>query len=105
MSFFIKGLEAPKNCSECIAKYPFFKKFTCYKKKGFDLHNTEHRLSDCPITEVESTHGNLVDQDDLIDEINRIYPIGSEYNNVYDLVNNAETVIEAEYEEPHHEWM
>lgn len=42
-------------------------------------------------------HGDLVDRDDLIDEINRVtFAERYDYNVAYDIVKSAETVIEME---------
>ena len=52
---------------------------------------------DCPIVEVPTPHGDLIDSDDVIDEINRVTFVSQyDYNTAYNIVEQADAVIEAE---------
>ena len=75
MSVLIKGMNMPKNCREC----PF-------------LHETSicYEFSDCPLVEVKSPHGSLIDADKMVKEY---------HNGSFDVVKVAKTmpiIIEAE---------
>ena len=53
-----------------------------------------------PMIEVPTPHGDLVDRDDLIDEINRVTFVKRyDYNVAYNIVTDADTIIEAEANE------
>ena len=99
MSILIKGdIGLPRDCCKCP--------FNCY---GLCLANhsklsvdkcVKSRHSDCPLVEVPTPHGDLVDRDDLIDEINRVTFVKRyDYNVAYNIVTDAETIIEAEVSE------
>ena len=95
MSVLIKGMEMPKNGEMkkiIIGRAP----------NGIDPiaivtgDNTEFYK----IIEVPTPHGDLVDRDDLIDEINRVTFVKRyDYNVAYNIVTDAETIIEAEVSE------
>ena len=58
------------------------------------------RNPDCPIIEIPTPHGDLVDRDDLTDEINRVtFAERYDYNVAYNIVTDADTIIEAEVSE------
>ena len=60
----------------------------------------DNRHHSCPLVEVPTPHGDLVDRDDLIDEINRVTFVKRyDYNVAYNIVTDAETIIEAEVSE------
>lgn len=94
MSVLIKGMEMPKHCWQC----PFHDDMddcillnqSCMKVWG----ETKH-LDDCPLVEVPTPHGRLIDADALMQ--------GAQYKGRYDIVNaydiiNAPTILEAEVE-------
>ena len=108
MSVLIKGMDMPKLCGDC----PFysFKKHhpdgvVCKAEIYTDDRNT--RYDDCPLVEVPTPHGRLIDADKLFtwfegDSLAK-YPIGDakQYNTimyyeVFDEIDDAPTVIEAE---------
>ena len=64
MGVYIKGMEMPKDCTECKIKY--FDKF-CYPHCGITklLIAYSRTKSDCPLTEVPEPHGRLIDADKL----------------------------------------
>lgn len=72
MSVYIKGMEMPKSCYECIFKHAFFRNLDCSKLQGmtgFDqLPYTESRNPDCPLVPVPD-HGRLGDLDAIIKKI------------------------------------
>lgn len=91
MSLLIKGLHKPINCRECRA-VEYDKLAHC--SKWWELNFKE---SDCPLIEVIKPHGDLLDRNDLLDEINLMYPINSpEYSAVFDMIVDMDAVIERE---------
>lgn len=100
MSILIKGLvDMPHCCVICPLKEMFNDGLLCkatnpnrYIPKF--LHKRDEK---CPLVKVSTPHGDLIDRDDVIDEINRIFPCHSdEYEWAYTTVEQADTIIEAE---------
>lgn len=111
MSILVKGIDVPKNCDEC----PIQHKHWGYEVKlcpystvdnGTDLYQPiDYRMEDCPIYEVPTPHGRLIDADELrekmIKEADTYIPYVQErerrgYHNCELLVDDAPTVIERE---------
>ena len=80
MSILIRGMEMPKNCDVC------FMRDACEYSMPLGK-----RLTDCPLVEVPTPHGRLIDADALVRD-NGIKEI-PEY---YEVVCNAPTIIPAE---------
>lgn len=101
----IKGMEMPKSCEQCnmFNLIKDINVFRCganneYYEADFDYHNIRH--PDCPIVEVPTPHGDLIDSADIIDEINRVTFVSQyDYNTAYDIVGQADVVVEAEVSE------
>lgn len=99
MSVLIKGGVMPLTCEEC----------PCYDNNDYSCNVTgrgvieyrfDGRPDGCPLVEVPTPHGDLIDRDDVIDEINRItFSNPYDYNTAYDIVKEADTIIEAEVSE------
>ena len=79
MSILIKGMDMPYSCKQCnmFNLIKDINVFRCganneYYEADFDYHNIRH--PDCPLIEVPTPHGRLIDADayqysgDLIDE-------------------------------------
>ena len=73
MSVLIKGMEMPTNCADCPLNYD---QMACgvtgtgWWSDSMVLLNFEsdkERLQDCPLTEVHTPHGELVDRNGLMD--------------------------------------
>ncbi len=85
MSVLIKGMEMPKNCTECHARCRLY------------LNGRKFRHPNCPLIEVKTPHGRLIDADKLSNQ---------KYENIWtnrliidaDDLDDAFTVIEAEGE-------
>ena len=58
MSIIIKGMDMPKSCWECGM-------FGCSLNER--LKHVETRNPECPLIEIPSPHGRLIDADDFID--------------------------------------
>lgn len=72
MSILIKGMEMPKNCSGCPLNYD---QMACKVTgtrwwsdtmvlMGFD--SDKEKLYDCPLVEIPTPHGRLIDVDDFM---------------------------------------
>ena len=99
MSLLIKGnVHLPRSCRDCPFNYSgvCIASANCLKTKSF----MKARNPDCPIIEIPTPHGDLVDRDDLTDEINRVtFAERYDYNVAYNIVTDADTIIEAEVSE------
>lgn len=96
MSVLIRGMEMPEDCFSCPLKEEGFCNITnAYAGQIYE------RNSDCPLVEVSTPHGRLIDADGLIPDI------GHDWNGYrvpkddysWECIDNAPTVIEAEGEE------
>lgn len=96
----IRGMGMPTNCSGCkLAQHQLFSRsIRCpilgYSVAYYDegIHYEEH---DCPLIEIPTPHGRLIDADRLISENAMIKYDWSEAVDVED-IKNAPTIIEAE---------
>ena len=95
-SILIKGSVMPLTCEEC----------PCYDSNdhscnvsGVDVAEYQYtgRPDDCPLVEVPTPHGRLIDADEIEKCVHEWYDVG-EY--VFaDTIRNADTIIEAEVSE------
>jgi len=101
MSILIKGMEIPGSCVECGVEW-------CERWKGLIIAGmsiAKARPSDCPLVEVPTPHGRLIDADEFFDKIppgdiehdEKISRTGA-IADVCTWVLSAPTVIEAEKE-------
>lgn len=88
MSILIKDMEMPESCVSC----------RWYKRLGCELEDlVTNAVQGCPLTEVPTPHGRLIDADELETD--------AEWSEHYDdctafsraQINAAPTIIEAEY--------
>lgn len=67
MSILIKGMEMPKSCDDCKMRSLGFGKMFC-PITSEDVTNQEYaknRHENCPLIEVPTPHGRLIDADEL----------------------------------------
>lgn len=92
MSLLIKGMEMPKSNTM----------FTVTLRVRQDgtaefISTSGKTVKSFPMIEVPTPHGDLIDSDDVIDEINRVTFVSQyDYNTAYNIVEQADAVIEAE---------
>lgn len=96
MSILIKDIGMPLMCDEC----------PCYNESDYSCNATgrgvieyryDGRPDNCPLVEIPTPHGDLIDSADIIDEINRVTFVSQyDYNTAYDIVGQADVVVEAE---------
>lgn len=95
----IKGMEMPKSCGVCNFYYVDYEEGTanclatsCYVQPHH--YHKDNRDPDCPLVEVPTPHGRLIDADEIEKCVHEWYDVG-EY--VFaDTIRNADTIIEAE---------
>ena len=102
MSVLIKGIEIPKNCLECMFRMSYWKRaltpsgeiftYGCMLN-GKEINILEKRCKDCPIVEVPTPHGRLIDADELLKHKYGISQTARTY------IKTADTIIEAEVSE------
>ena len=96
MGVIIKNMEMPENCSRC----DFIKLNAAVR--CFLFTGVNGRAKDCPLVEISTPHGRLIDADELKKgyphDADWEYPVNTnEY--VSESIDNAQTVVEAEKEE------
>ena len=118
MSVLIKGMDMPKDCPQCPCAYfaDYFTFLGCNVKPGkrYAMQDEEYRQSSarpdwCPLIEVPTPHGRLIDAKPLTDDLYDTRLIGREMDGtpIYvtygrftsihvDRVYEAPTIIEAE---------
>lgn len=95
MSVLIKGMEMPKSCKDCpCRKFAYNNWDRPYNYCGVTGDVT---FVNCPLVEVPTPHGKLIDADEIEKCVHEWYDVG-EY--VFaDTIRNADTIIEAEVSE------
>ena len=93
MSILIKGMEMPKHCRNC--KFSYFTHGISMKCLFIsEACKIKGRLSDCPLVEVSTPHGRLIDAD----EYGANYIIDFDKNPL-EVLESTPTIIEAEVSE------
>lgn len=115
MSILIKDMEMPKCCAECEWHEYYGGDYdwvhACRRTGTMPLENAEtERANDCPLIEIPTPHGRLIDADALINELASVHVGGLEAIKIYTgadtwtsglhtawrTIDDADTVIEAE---------
>jgi len=66
MSILINGMEMPKACWECPLKVHLFQQLWCTpSNKVINRNDNTEREPDCPLVEVPTPHGRLIDAEPL----------------------------------------
>ena len=103
MSILIKGMDMPYSCKTCdLCQYGFWG--FCFA--NYEKIADEGRREDCPLIEVSTPHGDLIDREELLNDAGGVYTarpeeaqkIQHEINKVLFSIQDAPTVIEAEGE-------
>lgn len=107
MSCIIKGYDLPDSCLNCRFRTTMLKNvlsstmrtsvYTCLIS-GMKINIWyEEKHKDCPLVEIPTTHGRLIDADEIEKCVHEWYDVG-EY--VFaDVIRNSDTIIEAEVSE------
>lgn len=100
MSVLIKGMEMPKNCMSCPFPAVGVDAYYCHcptqDGKEYDFKCAETIPDDCPLVEIPTPHGDLVDRNELLAEYDRQHE--GEAGKARKIMEQAKTVIEAEGE-------
>ena len=92
MSVIVKNMEMPKTCNDCGLR----DSFDCWITDSYIEARFSKRNEDCPLVEIPTPHGDLVDRNELLAEYDRQHkgPAGGARK----IMEQAGTVIEAEGE-------
>lgn len=101
MSLLIKGLNIPKNCLLCPCcvgeGIGMGRQHYCQVIDDEPCVSETYRPKNCPLVEIPTPHGRLIDADEIEKCVHEWYDVG-EY--VFaDTIRNADTIIEAEVSE------
>ena len=98
MSVLIKGMQIPKNCSDCPLNYDMMSCMITGSRWWsdtmvlMDFDCQESRLYDCPLVELPEHHGRLIDAD----EMKNLWTGCSINGSISPLLDARPTVVEAE---------
>ena len=94
MSILIQGMEMPKNCKECpFSDHEAWCLLPGDWRERYYCPDDE-RSDDCPLVDIPTPHGRLIDADELV----RIWTGAKFYGSIKPIVDARPTVIEAEGE-------
>ena len=88
MSILVKGMNMPRHCGECGIDW-----CNIWRRAETPL---EKRPSDCPLVEVPTPHGRLIDADALIDDVRRNSESYFADDFAHEWVDKAPTIIPAD---------
>lgn len=106
MSLIIKGMKMPKSCDSCD--------LIQFDDEGLEAHcplspyyrwcgtPPDYRPEGCPLVEIPTPHGRLIDTDKLVWFIDNHIASGKkwvEFETIKDMINSLPTIIEAEVSE------
>lgn len=99
MSVLIRGMEMPQRCGQCKlfhAEQPMY----CIVDKNYRTVGAPYgmpRPDWCPLVEIPTPHGRLINTDELMEEITAFVAFGSvDYLELKRVVKTMNAVIEAE---------
>ena len=104
MSIILKGIDMPKSCGECEFNYNLeggsYEWWECVILHD-DINQFDTRRTDCPLVEIPTPHGRLIDIDKVKDKLRDQIPccgLDMTYSNsnAFDTMDNAPTILEAE---------
>ena len=105
MSIFINSkVHLPSSCEKCPFNYADISVGICIAAdKTIDTRTYgRKRHPDCPMTELPTPHGRLIDADKLVWFIDNHIALGKkwvEFETIKDMINSLPTIIEAEVSE------
>ncbi|MBQ3285417.1 MAG: hypothetical protein IJH40_07225 [Ruminococcus sp.] len=92
----IKGMKMPKRCQACEFYYNDFSDGeTSCLATGCEVSIGDHCDKGCPLVEIPTPHGRLIDADKLSVRILRAMNNGR-FDSVIGMIDTAPTIIEAE---------
>ena len=80
MGVYVKDMEMPENCDDCWALDEYGDYPRCRiteEQRGYNFRIREQRMEHCPLIEVPTPHGRLIDMDGLIKDAYKMrYGVG-----------------------------
>ena len=95
----IKGMEMPKDCDNCRFYNDDFDYANCEatgSSRGYTWHPFGQRMPNCPLVEVPTPHGRLIDVDRLIRELKNVMSENDLHFAELAYIVGQPTIIEAE---------
>lgn len=101
MSIIIKGMDMPIECGNCDFFREDYGVPYCFITEKHIYFIGE--IADfCPLIEIPTPHGRLIDEDSVLDQVENAYQIykfnSAYYHQIKDYLVNAPTILEAERE-------
>lgn len=112
MSILIKGMDMPKWCDDCEFMQSGYPDWCDLTYRDLDVFISSIRPNWCPLVEVKTPHGKLIDADELLNKLQELFDrrekdarfTGNKgnivtWNDAIYHIKIAPTIIEAEEEE------
>lgn len=111
MSFIVKGIDFPEKCGDCPCCVDYDNEDCVYYEKYHtgmfcsaqdsapDVYDIHEKLNNCPLVEIPTPHGRLIDADALRKTIESIYGGALWTFDCFECIHQAPTIIEAEASE------
>jgi len=100
MSIILKGIDMPKSCGKCEFNYNLeggsYEWWECVILHD-DINQFDTRRTDCPLIEIPTPHGRLIDADAL--ELEKEVELADDWKTAHEIANcvkYAPTILEAE---------
>ena len=92
MSILIKGMKMPEHCGYCRFAYDGI----CHALQvmRYDKKTKDGKLIDCPLVEIPTPHGRLIDADALIHELEYSIELEARYLDNFDGTHAERTISE-----------
>ncbi len=99
MGIYIKGMEMPTCCDDCFAlddhgDYPYC--LISHDQRGYTFRTDISTMPSCPLIEVSTPHGRLIDADAMLNDLNKSVDDCIEWKNHAMEEENDEMVVRAE---------
>lgn len=100
MSILIKGIDMPKSCGGCEFVYNLvggsYEWWECAILHD-DINQFDTRRTDCPLIEIPTPHGRLIDASELIKSYMKSTKTDiDDFYDTIDIIDNAPTILEEE---------
>ena len=102
MSLLIKGMEMPNNCQECVCINDEYFYCQAVGRQPQDENVVSRRPDWCPLADVPTPHGRLIDKDKLLSQFREMslddLSLAEDFieHGVDEVIDDAPTIIEAE---------
>ena len=97
MSIIIKGMDMPKNCFQCSFNDGIYCCLIDNDTEALIPKMPTDRLKDCPLIEIPTPHGRLIDMDELLSHLSKdpLFDLVERYG-VSGVIESRPTILEAE---------